>query len=73
MLVVVVVTMLAESVVNEVCEVAKDVEDRHVNSVILAKESLFFRKMFDDECFKEAKEKVIPIHLRPEGVFHCET
>jgi hypothetical protein len=29
--------------------------------------------MFDDECFKEAKEKVIPIHLRPEGVFHCET
>jgi hypothetical protein len=49
-----------------VCEVAKDVEDQHVNSVILAKESLFFRKMFDDECFKEAKEKVIPIHLRPE-------
>jgi len=60
------VAVIAGSVINEGHEIARDIEDRYVNSVILAKESLFFRKIFDDECFKEANEKIVPIHLRPE-------
>jgi hypothetical protein len=63
------VAVIAGSVINEGHEIAGDIEDRHVNSVILAKESLFFRKIFDDECFKEANEKIVPIHLRPEGMY----
>lgn len=42
-------------------------EDVPVSSVILAKECLFFRRLFDGECFKEAKEKIIDIHLKLEG------
>lgn len=39
----------------------KECEEIHVNTLLLAKESLYFRRIFDGECFKESSEKVIDI------------
>ena len=42
-------------------------EEIYVNRIILGKESLYFRRIFDGDCFKECSEKVIEIALNPEG------
>lgn len=41
-------------------------EEIHVNTLLLGKESLYFRRIFDGECFKECSEKVIDICLSPD-------
>eukprot|EP00249_Psilotum_nudum_P033423 c5046_g2_i1 orf=140-535(-) len=48
-----------------------EVEEYHLNTLLLAKESLFFRRLFDGECFKESAEKVIDIHLTPAVCWCC--
>lgn len=39
----------------------KENEEIYVNTLILGRHSLYFRRIFDGECFKESSEKVIDI------------
>ncbi|KAH7442169.1 hypothetical protein KP509_03G074500 [Ceratopteris richardii] len=38
-------------------------EELYVNTLILGRHSLYFRRIFDGECYKESFEKVIDVHI----------